>query len=297
MPGKRIYFLIVFLLWAPAALAQNPGINVQGAVVPNNCVKWVNRALVADAGFGCSGAPGSAITALTGDVTAVGPGSVAATLATVQPGAHTWQAQQTFSAAGAASTPAVQVTGAPFTGGTGTTTTPQLLLQQIGTTGVSTWSTNGTMFGVNAPNGFTGNLIDLHVGGAGTAFFVSNAGNVNAAGTLQGLNMAAGATGFVNFQSRTQLRSSADGLLTLLNNAQTDFGRIMLGGTTSSFPAIKRSSTALQGRLADDSAFTFVQGKLQTDTNYTVGVPIVTGYLTLYDASGTAYKVPACTGC
>jgi hypothetical protein len=31
--------------------------------------------------------------------------------------------------------------------------------------------------------------------------------------------------------------------------------RVMFGGTTSSFPALKRSSTTLQVRLADDSAF------------------------------------------
>lgn len=39
------------------------------------------------------------ITALTGDVTATGPGSAAATLATAQPGAHTWAATQTFTLA------------------------------------------------------------------------------------------------------------------------------------------------------------------------------------------------------
>lgn len=39
------------------------------------------------------------ITQLTGDVTASGSGSVAATLATAQPGAHTWAAAQTLSVA------------------------------------------------------------------------------------------------------------------------------------------------------------------------------------------------------
>lgn len=41
----------------------------------------------------------SGITALTGDVTASGPGSAAATLATAQPGAHTWAATQTLTVA------------------------------------------------------------------------------------------------------------------------------------------------------------------------------------------------------
>lgn len=42
---------------------------------------------------------------------------------------------------------------------------------------------------------------------------------------------------------------------------------------------------------SDDSAFALIQGKHQTDTNYTAGAPTATGYLTLYDAAGTAYKV------
>ena len=42
-----------------------------------------------------------------------------------------------------------------------------------------------------------------------------------------------------------------------------------------------------------DNTFSFVQGKLTTDTNYTAGAPTATGYLVLYDAAGTAYKVPA----
>jgi len=63
-------------------------------------------------------------------------------------------------------------------------------------------------------------------------------------------------------------------------------------GITSSFPALKRSTTSLQVRLADDSAFTNIQGKLTTETNYTAGTIIPDGYLVLYDATGTAYKVP-----
>jgi hypothetical protein len=33
---------------------------------------------------------------------------------------------------------------------------------------------------------------------------------------------------------------------------------------------------------------------LTTDTNFAAGAPTATGYLTLYDGAGTAYKVPAC---
>jgi len=67
---------------------------------------------------------------------------------------------------------------------------------------------------------------------------------------------------------------------------------IRFTGITSSFPALKRSTTFLQARLADDSAFTNIQGKLTTDTAYTAGVLTATGYITIYDSTGTAYRVP-----
>jgi hypothetical protein len=70
------------------------------------------------------------------------------------------------------------------------------------------------------------------------------------------------------------------------------FDRLQFGGTTSSFPALKRSTTSLQARLADDSAFTNIQGKLTTDTAYTAGALVATGYITIYDSTGTAYRVP-----
>lgn len=50
------------------------------------------------------------------------------------------------------------------------------------------------------------------------------------------------------------LGPSADGVVRISNAAGTDFGRLCFGGTTSSFPAIKRGGNGLQVRLADDSA-------------------------------------------
>jgi hypothetical protein len=51
------------------------------------------------------------------------------------------------------------------------------------------------------------------------------------------------------------LQATGDGVLRLTNNGNTDFNRLQFGGTTSSFPALKRSGATLQVRLADDSAF------------------------------------------
>jgi hypothetical protein len=84
------------------------------------------------------------------------------------------------------------------------------------------------------------------------------------------------------------------GPIKLIDNSGADFGRLQFGGTTASFPALKRSTTTLQARLADDSAFAPIQGKLTTDTAFTSGAITDTGYIVLYDSTGTAYKV-ACT--
>lgn len=60
--------------------------------------------------------------------------------------------------------------------------------------------------------------------------------------------------GLIYWVNGVVMSSPADGVLKLTNNAQTDFTSLKLGGTTSSFPAIKRSSAVLAFRLADDSA-------------------------------------------
>ena len=52
-----------------------------------------------------------------------------------------------------------------------------------------------------------------------------------------------------------RLADTADGVLKLTDNSGSDFNRVAFGGTTSSFPALKRSTTYLQARLADDSAY------------------------------------------
>lgn len=52
------------------------------------------------------------------------------------------------------------------------------------------------------------------------------------------------------------LYSAVNGNLRLSNNISSDFGLLQFGGTTSSFPALKRNTTTLETKLADDSAYT-----------------------------------------
>jgi hypothetical protein len=67
-----------------------------------------------------------------------------------------------------ASSPAKAFTGTWFTGGTSTTTKPQVLIEPTGTTSTA-WSTSGTGLGINAASGFAGNLLDLQVNGTSFA--------------------------------------------------------------------------------------------------------------------------------
>jgi hypothetical protein len=77
---------------------------------------------------------------------------------------------------GAASAPPGTFTGTWFTGGTATTTKPQVLIEPTGTTSTA-WSTSGTGLGVNAASGFAGNLLDLQLNGTSRAI-VTGAGLV-----------------------------------------------------------------------------------------------------------------------
>lgn len=67
-------------------------------------------------------------------------------------------------------------------------------------------------------------------------------------------NVYAGAATELGWTGRATMKSSADGIIELFNDALSGFTRLNFGGTSSSFPAIKRSSATLAFRLADDSA-------------------------------------------
>jgi hypothetical protein len=75
---------------------------------------------------------------------------------------------------GAAGAPAFTLTGSIFTGGTGTSTKPLFLIEPTGTTSTS-FNTAGTLFGLNAPPGFTGDIFNCFLNG--TSVFSYNATN------------------------------------------------------------------------------------------------------------------------
>ena len=115
----------------------------------------------------------------------------------------------TLSANGALSAPPLKLSGTWLTtGGTATTTKPQLLIEPSGTTSTG-WSTAGTGLGVNAPSGFSGNLLDLQVNGASkfkvTGSVVNTTSGVleiegTAANELKVAQSAAMASGFISMK-------------------------------------------------------------------------------------------------
>lgn len=90
---------------------------------------------------------------------------------------NTFTQNNIFSKAGVASTANIAMTGTWFAAGTSTTTKPAFLIEPTGTTSTN-WSAVGTGIGVNSASGFTGNLLDLQMGGA-SRLSVSGAGIVN----------------------------------------------------------------------------------------------------------------------
>jgi hypothetical protein len=97
--------------------------------------------------------------------------------------------------------------------------------------------------------------------GGGAATFVPDIILSRAGGVIQASDgiVQCGSTRSFNVGTRSRILSPADSLLLLQNSALDNFDRLQFGGTTSSFPALKRSSTSLQVKLADDSAFTAIQ--------------------------------------
>ena len=123
-----------------------------------------------------------------------------------------------------------------------------------------------------ALNGITHNLMDLQIGGV-SQFRVDNSGNLftpNIAYINQ-LGLGSGGTSF--------FVSGGSGIIRLIDAAGTSFNRLQFGGTTSSFPAIKRNGATIDFRLADDSANTEI-----TASAINLSINVSGGFATLTNA-------------
>jgi hypothetical protein len=143
------------------------------------------------------------------------------------------------------------------------------------------WQTTANVATIGARNSGTGALRPVTAVGNWTFSAILNTGNIL-------LSSASN----LSINARFNAYSTADGLLTLSNWGYTGFNRLNFGGESSGFPSLKRSSAILQARLADDSGFTGIQGQLRIHQNAATETITPTHTMTMFDASGTAYKVP-----
>lgn len=155
-------------------------------------------------------------------------------------------------------------------------------------TAAGSWrATNGTLSGTLAVTGHTTFEGVTSTGATGTGNLVFSAaptltGTLTSGGISASSDISTGAANGFIWTSRTVMTSPADGNMLIKNNAGTDFGRLQFGGTTSSFPALKRSSTTLAVRLADDSA----------DAPITFSNMTASGATVVFSALGSATGTP-----
>jgi hypothetical protein len=130
------------------------------------------------------------------------------------------------------------------------------------------WSSNVFQIGTEkGSGGGTARALEFQTDGV-TRLTIGAAGGLTTFGdfTLPAANR-------VRFGSGgTRIAGASDGLLRISNAAENDFDRLQFGGTTSSFPALKRSSATLEVRLADDSAYAQIDASFFGNANAGVNV-------------------------
>jgi hypothetical protein len=190
----------------------------------------------------------------------------------------------------------VTATSLTATGGTVTVSTPII-------TGTETWNAAGVSF-IGATLTFTetasasGSRYFQILGGASgatDAFYVSKGGDVHSGQDIisgrhvvSSLNVSAGTASALYWTSRSTMFAPSDGVILLQNQASTDFGRLQFGGTTSSFPAIKRNGAAIDVRLADDSGYANIRANVMNAvTGFQINGAATSGTVLL--GNGTNY--------
>ena len=137
-----------------------------------------------------------------------------------------------------------------------------------------TWNTAGNVTAIklnaiSTLSGASSNLIDLQVGGT-SMFYVSKAGYLRTV-TLVSSGVVSAQGGAVYIGS-SKIESNGSGILALKDSPETSFNRLQFGGTTSSYPAIKRVSGSIAiVDAADGVAANLLVGTI-TDAGYKLDV-------------------------
>jgi hypothetical protein len=160
---------------------------------------------------------------------------------------------------------------------TGTGVNRTLSLQTAGTARWNILNTGDLVAGVD-------NTYDIGASGATRPRNVYVGTDITAGG---GLNL--GSASNLTFSTRSVIRSPGDSVVTLLNNAGTDFNRLQFGGTTSSFPGLYRTGTQLQAVLADNTAYTSFRASVFVANNGSRFTDSGDGIALLYNGASTDF--------
>jgi len=198
---------------------------------------------------------------------------------------NTFTRNQINSYASTSATPAQRITGTWFTGGGTTNTKPHYLIEPAGTTSTA-WSNSGTGLGINAPSGFTGNLVDFQLNGTSrfriespNASFVLNANGIQVGNTISGTDfLTSNNYGYV-ISTSGRLTANGSGVFALLNGSFLDFYRLQFGGGTTLFPSLQTNSTSTA-----TATFTAASAAIATTTQ---NPRFVTGDVVVFTTTGT----------
>ncbi len=143
-------------------------------------------------------------------------------------------------------------------------TTPSAKLAITGTAGTAdifavASSTNARLFTIkstgNVGIGTTTPGSNLTVQGTGSFTGALSSLSISSGAIVSNWDITVGETRGLLLKNNASIWPNGVGNIVLYDNAGTSFGRLSFGGTTSSFPAIKRNGAGIDFRLADDSGF------------------------------------------
>ena len=150
--------------------------------------------------------------------------------------------------------------------------------------GVFDWAGTANTLRIGTEAAGTGTVRNIQlVAGSNSVTMTPGASNLLTlnGGLTTGGAVTLPATQYVGFNTRSSIEAPATGNILLADWAGTSFNLLQFGGTTSSFPALRRSTTNLEVRLADDSAYApFTAGNI-TAAGSTVFATnmLATGYI------------------
>jgi hypothetical protein len=141
--------------------------------------------------------------------------------------------------------------------GTASTSVPWVYMNSATSSPVTTWSTAGTMFGMNMGNSYSGTELfeDFHFNGGSSVYNVDLSGNATATGVVKGLSLANG--------NGTVIPSTAPGY----QGPASGYVQLALSGTTGTITGTALTATC-------DSGTASVTGAI---VGHTVAVSSTTG--------------------